>query len=283
MRLSKALLLSFSLFGLSLNSAWSDDSAELSSEQQISVLQQQVKTLESQLNTSAKLDSSKTKHVIEARLGVKVDAIAETPLAGIYEVATSQGMFYVSNDGQYLIQGSLFDLVNRVNLTDASMAKVRIKQLASFEDDMIVFKAKDEKHVITVFTDTSCGYCRKLHNELYTYKDKNPQTKKIEELPGYTDLGITVRYLAFPRGGVDSPVYGEMQSVWCADDKAAAMSSAKNGRSIANASCNNNVIQQYQLGEAFGVRGTPAMVLEDGTMLPGYRPPAALLDYLNQG
>ncbi|MDO6763847.1 thioredoxin fold domain-containing protein [Agarivorans sp. 1_MG-2023] len=262
MKLSKALLLSMSLFGLSLNSAWSEDAAQLS---------------------AVKLDTSKTQHVIEARLGVSVDSIAETPLAGIYEVATSQGLFYVSSDGNYLLQGSLFDLVNRVNLTDQSMSNVRLTQLASFEDDMIVFKAKDEKHVITVFTDTSCGYCRKLHNELYTYRDKNPETNKVEDLPGYTDLGITVRYLAFPRGGVESPVYGEMQSVWCADDKTAAMSAAKNGSNVARSSCDNTVLKQYQLGEAFGVRGTPAMVLEDGTMLPGYRPPAALLEYLERG
>lgn len=270
MKLSKALLLSMSLFGLSLNTAWSDDASE------------QPETKVAQADMTNKLDTTKTKQVIEARLGVKVDAVAETPLAGIYEVATSQGMFYVSQDGRYLIQGSLFDLVNRVNLTDASMAKVRIKQLASFENDMIVFKAKDEKHVVTVFTDTSCGYCRKLHNEMYTYKEKNQQTQKVETLAGYTDLGITVRYLAFPRGGVDSPVYGEMQSVWCADDKEGAMSAAKNGGSVASASCDNTVLKQYQLGEAFGVRGTPAMVLEDGTMLPGYRPPAALLEFLER-
>jgi thiol:disulfide interchange protein DsbC len=162
------------------------------------------------------------------------------------------------------------------------MAKLRIKQLASFEDDMIVFKAKDEKHVVTVFTDTSCGYCRKLHHELYTYQEKNPQTKKLETLPGYTDLGITVRYLAFPRGGVDSPAYGQMQSVWCSEDKAAAIGEAKNGKAISPVACKNNVLQQYQLGEAFGVRGTPAMVLEDGSMLPGYRPPAALLEFLDR-
>lgn len=258
MKLSKALLLSISLFGLSLNNAWSEG------------------------EDAIKVDTATTKHAIEARLGVNVDSIAETPLTNIYEVATSQGLFYISSDGNYLIQGSLFDLVNRVNLTDQSMAKLRLKEIANFEDDMIVFKAKDEKHVITVFTDTSCGYCRKLHNELYTYKEKNQQTNKIETLAGYTDLGITVRYLAFPRGGVDSPVYGEMQSVWCADDKAGAMSAAKNGGSVARASCDNSVLKQYQLGETFGVRGTPAMVLEDGSMLPGYRPPAALLEYLDR-
>jgi len=261
MKLSKALLLSMSLFGLSLGSVWSAQASEAA---------------------SGKLDPLKTQQVIEARLGVKVDSVAETPLPGIYEIATSQGMFYVSPDGQYLLQGSLFDLVNRTNLTEQSMAKLRIKQLASFEDDMIVFKAKDEKHVVTVFTDTSCGYCRKLHHELYTYQEKNPQTKKLETLPGYTDLGITVRYLAFPRGGVDSPAYGQMQSVWCSEDKAAAIGEAKNGKAISPVSCKNNVLQQYQLGEAFGVRGTPAMVLEDGSMLPGYRPPAALLDFLER-
>ncbi|WP_432454337.1 MULTISPECIES: thioredoxin fold domain-containing protein [unclassified Agarivorans] len=272
MKLSKALVLSLSLLGLSVSQAWSNSSTEISGGEQS----------KAPSRVSAQLDLTKIQQLIAARLGVNIDSIAETPLAGIYEVVSSQGIFYVSQDGNYLLQGSLFDLVNRVNLTDQSMSAVRLKQLANFEDDMITFKAKDEKYVITVFTDTSCGYCRKLHSELYTYQEKNPDTNKIEQLPGYTDLGITVRYLAFPRGGLQSPAYHTMQNVWCADDKAAALSSAKQGGAIAQVSCKEDVIEQYHLGEAFGVRGTPAMVLQDGRMLPGYRPPAALLELLQR-
>ena len=43
---------------------------------------------------------------------------------------------------------------------------------------MIVYKAAQEKHVITVFTDITCGYCHKLH----------------EQMKDYNALGITVRY-----------------------------------------------------------------------------------------
>ena len=133
--------------------------------------------------------------------------------------------------------------------------------LKPFEKDMLVYKAKNEKHVITVFTDVDCGYCRKLHNQMSEYND----------------LGITVRYLAYPRAGIPSANADEMQAVWCAKDPLQAMTDAKAGKNIKAASCDIDISKQYRLGMSFGINGTPAMILEDGTMIPGYQPPENLL------
>jgi thiol:disulfide interchange protein DsbC len=125
---------------------------------------------------------------------------------------------------------------------------------------MVVFAPKEPKTHITVFTDTDCAYCQKLHSE-------------VGEL---NKLGVEVRYLAFPRQGMGSKGAKDLASVWCSKDRQAAMNKAKARESIAQASCDNPVAQQYQLGQMIGVNGTPAIILENGKMIPGYQPAAQL-------
>jgi thiol:disulfide interchange protein DsbC len=200
-----------------------------------------------------------------AEIGLKVNSVADSVVPGLQQVLTDKGLFFSTNKGQFLIEGSVYDLTNRQLVNDKILQDVRKSGIAAMRDSAIEFKAKDEKHAITVFTDTSCGYCRKLHSELQTYLDK----------------GITVRYLAFPRGGVSSETYTELQSIWCAKNPQQAMNKAKSGDKIAIAQCPNNVAAQYSLGQSFGISGTPAIVLEDGTLIPGYQPAAALVSTLN--
>ena len=130
---------------------------------------------------------------------------------------------------------------------------------------MIVFAPKVVKHTVTVFTDIDCPYCRRLH----------------KEVPAMNELGIKVRYLAFPRAGVHSPSFKEAVSVWCAKNPAQALTDAKAGKKVPEVTCDNPVLQHMALGEQVGVTGTPAMVLEDGRMLPGYIPATRLAQLLN--
>ena len=200
-----------------------------------------------------------------AALGMKVEQISPSPLQGLLEVQTDKGLFYLSEDGKLLLQGRLFRIDGGVeDLTEKSMMALRREGVARFEDSMIVFKAPEEKYVITVFTDISCGYCRRLHSQ-------------IDE---YNRLGITVRYLAFPRNGLRSDVFRKMQSVWCASDPKAALTAAKNDKPIEQRNCSAPVAEHYQLGQKLGVTGTPAIVLANGMMIPGYKPPRQLLALL---
>lgn len=196
-----------------------------------------------------------------AALGVTVKQINPSPVAGLKELITNKGVLYASPDGQFLMQGTLIDLNNRNNLTEQALNGVRQSGLKEYEDSMIVYKAPEEKHSITVFTDISCGYCRKLHREL-------------DDL---LDAGITVKYLAFPRGGLQGSGYTDLMNVWCAKDQQEALTEAKSGADTKIVKgCSAPVAEHYQLGQSFGISGTPAIILEDGTMIPGYQPAAAL-------
>jgi thiol:disulfide interchange protein DsbC len=201
-----------------------------------------------------------------AELGLKPTSVANAPVPGLLQVFTDRGLFFASADGQYLIQGEVFDLKNKVHVNEEVMKPMRLAGVKQMAASAIEFKAKNEKFAVTVFTDTDCGYCRKLHSEMQDY----------------LDAGITVRYLAYPRGGENSQTFSTLESIWCSKDKQGAMNKAKSGSEVSVAKCDTNVAAQYHLGQSFGISGTPALVLPDGSLIPGYQPAAALAAALTQ-
>lgn len=201
------------------------------------------------------------------RIGLTAIKVEPSPLPGLLQVQTNRGLFYTSEDGKYFIAGRMFDIdAGMVNMTEKALANIRIDGVKEFKDSMIVFPAENEKYKITVFTDTTCGYCKKMHSQ-------------IDE---YNDLGITVQYLAFPRSGANSQGFSDIKAVWCSADQQKAMTTAKSGNRVNAESCDAPILAHYNLGQAAGVTGTPAIVFEDGSMIPGYKPPQALLQDLSR-
>jgi len=192
----------------------------------------------------------------------------------LYEVELISGeLLYTTPDGQYFIHGSLYKTGKGqlVNVTEQRGAEKRAKLLTKLDPkDMVVFKSKGEqKAVISVFTDVDCGYCRKLHREV----------------PRLNELGVTVQYMAYPRAGVYEDAqrtkftgsYKKLKSVWCDDDRPAAMNKAKaTGFIKENLDCKAPIEEHLALGAEFGVRGTPAIILPTGEMTPGYMEADAL-------
>lgn len=207
------------------------------------------------------LDNFDTKHL--QRMGFTVESVRESSINGLYEVITNQGLIYVSPDGQQLMSGRIYDITGAEpeNVSDLTLNKMRRTDLAAVVDSAIEFKAPNEKYVVSVFTDPTCGYCRQLH----------------QQMDNYLAAGITIRYFAWPRSGLQGSAFNQLQAVWCAVDPQAAMTRAKDDKSIQQGNCQTPVAEHYALGQKFGVRGTPALVLEDGRLLPGYLPPSRLL------
>lgn len=205
-----------------------------------------------------------------ARSDLHYESVVQSPIAGVYQVQVKGGpILYVMADGEYFFDGDLYQVKpgRFVNLREQAMSGVRKELLATVAiGEMIVFSPASElKGVINVFTDVDCGYCRKLHREV----------------PELNRRGIEVRYLAFPRAGIGSPSYQKVVSAWCSATPNAALTELKNGSTIEPRDCDDNpVAAQYRLGEQMGVTGTPAIILADGTMLPGYRRAADLAKIL---
>ena len=199
--------------------------------------------------------------------GAAIDSIADSVIPGVVEVQVAGQVAYVTEDGKYLMQGSIYDFNAKKDLTEAARAEVRQVALKDFgQDKRIVFSPADPKHTVTVFTDIDCGYCRKLHDQMAEY---NAQ-------------GIAIEYLFFPRAGVGSASFDKAVDVWCAADRREAMTEAKSGGSPAKAECPNPVEAEYALGQRIGVNGTPAIYTADGTQIGGYVPPEQMRARLDQ-
>jgi thiol:disulfide interchange protein DsbC len=223
--------------------------------------------------TPAVFDAEKLKEKLSSMLGLEVVKVKASAMPGLVELITNQGLFYASADGKFFIQGKLYGLGGRVtNYSEESLAQVRIDGMEKFTDAMIVYPAKNEKHIITVFTDITCGYCRKMH----------------EQMDDYNDKGITVRYLAYPRSGVKdrtgqySQGFKDLRSIWCHENPESALTKAKMGSNVAQRICDKPVEGEFNFGRQVGVNGTPAVILENGMMLPGYQEPDALIKILEQ-
>lgn len=212
-------------------------------------------------------DMATIKGALKSILPNGVDSIAESIVPGLYEVMDGAQIYYVSADGNYLLQGDMFDIKSRTNLTDdrRSIGRKKIVDTMS-ESDLIVYKPEKTKYHITVFTDVDCGYCRKLHREMDAY---------LKE-------GIEVRYAAFPRSGPNTPSWNKAVAVWCDKDQQDAMTRAKNGSKLVPPSppCKNPVMDQYNAGRNLGVTGTPSLVFKSGKMVPGYVPAERLKQIL---
>lgn len=192
---------------------------------------------------------------------LKVDSVQKSPIPGLYEVAFGTHVIYVTEDGRYLVQGEITDLETREPITERRLRVLKKALLDSLdEQDMIVYGDKDLPYTVTVFTDIDCPYCRRLHAQ-------------IDE---YNANGIRIRYLAYPRAGPGSPSEKKAMAVWCAADRRQAMNDAKSGKPVPYRECDNPVRAQYRLGQDLGISGTPALVLEDGQIIPGYVPPKRL-------
>jgi thiol:disulfide interchange protein DsbC len=196
---------------------------------------------------------------------IKVGAIKPSEINGLYEVTVGGNIFYASDDGKYLIQGHLVDIAARTDLTEEKLGGARKQALEKLGlDKMIVFKPKESKYTVSIFTDIDCGYCRKLHSEIDQYMAQ----------------GITIQYLFFPRAGKGSDSYNKAISVWCADDRKAALTAAKKGDTPPAKTCANPVDEHMQLAEDFEVKGTPMIVTEKGNIFPGYLPAKQLAEAL---
>ncbi len=202
---------------------------------------------------------------IAERLDVKPEDIRPAPIPGLWEVSSGTEVGYVSQDGRYYLDGDVFDMDSRVNLTDQRRKGARAAVLKDVKDsDTIVFAPKDVKYTVNVFTDVDCTYCRKLHAE-------------IGEL---NRLGVKVRYLMYPRNGPGTAAWKQAAAVWCSADRNDALTRAKRGEQISAPTCRDTVADQYRLGREAGINATPAIITEQGDIIAGYMPAPRMVERL---
>ena len=196
-------------------------------------------------------------------LGAKNIEVKDSPVKGLKTAVTDQGILYVSENGQYVLQGKMYELTNKGPVDVAG--KFLADKVNALKNEMIIYPAKNEKYVVTVFMDITCHYCHILH----------------QQLKEYNDLGITVRYLAFPRGGMNETAR-QMEAIWTSKDPVFALNEAEKGNLPKELKAPNIVKRHYDLGIQLGVQGTPSIVTSTGELIGGYLKPKDLLAALKE-
>ena len=195
--------------------------------------------------------------------GVKPADIQPSPIPGVAQVSIGPQVYYVTDDGRYLISGDIIDIAQHRNLTEAGRAKARLAAIDALGEDKMIIYAPQNKplYTISVFTDVDCEFCRRLH----------------KDIPTLNKMGIEIRYMFFPRAGVGSSSWQKAIDVWCSPDRRKALTEAKAGEPMKARQCGKTPIaEEYRLGERIGVNGTPTIVTENGDIIPGYLPPQVL-------
>lgn len=195
---------------------------------------------------------------------VSPDLIQPSRVDGLYEVRYGSEILYMSADGRFLFQGSIIDLDTRENLTEVAKQETRIATFNAIPDSelTVYYPEGPVLHVLNVFTDPNCPYCRQFH----------------QDMPEYLAAGIKVRYFMFPVLGRQSPTI--MRNIWCADSRTDAMDRAKTGRAIADVNCPTPLDEHLTLGQENGITGTPASITGTGQLIPGFRPAAEIIRLL---
>jgi len=213
---------------------------------------------------SAELEAVREK-LAERIPDLESSELRKTPLDGIYELSRGMAVGYVTADGRYLIEGDLVDMATGRQITEERRREARLEVLEDAAERSISFGAEEADHLVTVFTDIDCGYCRKLH----------------EEVEQYNERGIAIRYLLYPRSGPNSVSYRKAVATWCSDDRHQTLTEAKQGTDPGSKSCSDHPVDTHlQAGRKLGLRGTPMMVLPNGEVIQGYVPADRLLTRL---
>lgn len=214
------------------------------------------------VSATAMASDAEIKSKLQA-LGAKNIEVKDSPVKGLKTAVTDQGILYVSENGQYVLQGKMYELTNKGPVDVAG--KLLADKVNALKNEMIIYPAKNEKYVVTVFMDITCHYCHILH----------------QQVKEYNDLGITVRYLAFPRAGMNETAR-QMEAIWTSKDPVFALNEAEKGNLPKELKIPNIVKRHYDLGVQLGVQGTPSIVTSTGELIGGYLKPKDLLAALKE-
>lgn len=181
------------------------------------------------------------------------DSVQKSELPGFYEIVIKGQVFFISNDGKYLVQGDVYNIPEKTSITSHAQASFRRELLKKLpQDKVLVFAPPKPKHTVTVFTDVDCPYCRQFH----------------KQITAFNQAGIAVRYVLFPLSihpGADKKAV----AVWCSADRNAAYTAAMNGQDPGKLTCNNPVAETTAFGLKLGINATPTILSENGTQVNG--------------
>lgn len=188
----------------------------------------------------------------------RIDAIAHTPIPGLYEIISGQSILYMDATGRYVLIGELYDFTAKKNLTaerGLTLNTVRFSDLPF--GSAIRLGPKDGTRQLAVFDDVDCPYCRKFHSEV---------------LPALLKDGVTVHVFLYPLSGLHPEAEAKSKKIWCSDNRVAALEATMSGTPPESPSgdCPNPLHTIKALATTLGISGTPTLILDNNVRVEGF-------------
>ena len=210
------------------------------------------------LSSAVLADEAELRRTLEPKLGVQIDGIEPGPVPGLYEVRyrSPQGVqvIYVDATGNYVIQGSIYDLRADRDLTEERLRKLNAIKFESLPlDPAVKIQRGDGKRVLAMFSDPYCPACRQFERSL----------AQIDN--------VTIYVFMYPVIRPENTDHSRM--VWCSADRAKAwleLAAAPKPK-VPNAakSCGDPVDKVLKLGRSLAVNSTPTLILANGERVSG--------------
>lgn len=203
---------------------------------------------------AAHADEASIKRAVEARFGgLRVDSVAKTPYAGLYEVVIGDEIVYTDDKVSYILSGNLIDAKTRRNITEDRQQKLSAIRFEDLPLDQAIKTVHGNgKRVMVVFADPRCPYCKQFEQSLL----------KLDN--------VTIYRILYPILGPDSVDIS--RNIWCAKDPGQAwIDTMLEGVLPPAKVCSTPIDKNLALGKRLRVSGTPTTFLADGQRVVGAR------------
>ncbi len=211
----------------------------------------------------------------------KVISVGQAPVKGLWEVylqsGNAKGIIYIDYSKKNFFSGAIVDIKAKKNLTQEramELNKIDVSKIPL--DDAIVMGDKNAQYKVIVFDDPDCPYCKKLHEEI----------KKV--LAKRKDIAFMIKFFPLPMHGEDA--YRKSKIMIC-EKSAKLLDDNFEGKPIPQQECKTKALEDdakkilennSKLASEFGITGTPALIMPDGRLIPGYRPADELIEMITK-
>ncbi len=203
---------------------------------------------------------------------VKIIEIRPAQVKGLWEIAVEsrgqKGIVYIDSSKKYLVSGSIVDLKTKANLTQERSIELNKVDVSLIPlDDALVIGEKNAPKKVIIFTDPDCPYCGKLHEEVKNISEKRK------------DIVFYIKMYPLP---MHKGAYEKAKAIVC-EKSLSLLDDAFAKKPLPAPKCVTSAIDEnLKLAEKLGIRGTPAIILPDGGIIPGYKDADSLISLIDK-
>jgi thiol:disulfide interchange protein DsbC len=203
---------------------------------------------------------------------LKILSVSQGPVKGLWEVFLQAGghkaVVYIDYSKKNFFTGAIIEIKGKKNLTQEKFDELNKIDVSKIPlDGSLVMGDKNAKYKVIVFSDPDCPYCGKLHQEM----------KKVVEKR--KDISFFIKLFPLP---MHPDASWKAKSILC-KKSLQLLEDNFDGKQIPKIECDTKAIEDNtKLAAEIGISGTPALVLPNGRIVPGFREADALIELITK-